>query len=125
MSNTNNNQHRRAEDVSWSAWIRDKILPPLLVAFIMASTVGGMATYKKIDTVANNIATQEIRLKKLESDVIVLRSQMVGWDVIKRIEQGLQIAIMTGNTDKATAAIAASLKNELEARKESHKSAEY
>ena len=122
------NQHRRAEDDSWSAWIRDKVLPPLIVAFIVGAAGGGLAVYKKLDQVAFAVDTQaaksaaiEARLAQVEADLTVTRSQMVGWDVLKRIEQSLQLVAQAGKGDKAMAGVAASMRSEIEARKEAGK----
>jgi hypothetical protein len=120
----NKNKENR-EEQGWSAWIRDKVLPPLIVAFICVSAGGGVSAYRKLDAVAVALQQQaetnkilDARLTKAESEIVVIRSQMVGWDVLKRIEQSLSLLAANGESNKGVKAIANSLQVELQSRKE-------
>lgn len=121
MSNNQINQ----EEKSWSSWIRDKVLPPLVVAFICLSAGGGVSAYRKLDAVAISLQQQaeanknlEARITKVESDVIVIRSQMVGWDVLKRIEQSLSLLAASGEGNKGLKVMANALSVEIQTRKD-------
>lgn len=116
-----NNQEER----SWSSWIRDKVLPPLVVAFICLSAGGGVSAYRKLDAVAISLQQQaeanknlEARITKVESDVIVIRSQMIGWDVLKRIEQSLSLLSANGEGNKGLKVMANALQVEIQTRKD-------
>lgn len=113
------------EDKGWSDWIRDKVLPPLIVAFICVSAGGGVAAYRKLDAVALSLQQQaeanknlEARITKVESDVIVIRSQMIGWDVLKRIEQSLSLLAASGEGNKGLKVMANALQVEIQTRKD-------
>lgn len=120
--------NRRADDHDWSVWIRDKVLPPLLVTFIVAAGGGGIALYRKIDGIAAAIEAQEVRARaiefrvgQLESEVTVVRSQMVGWDTLTRMERSLAALAGMGKGNDAMRAVAGALRSEIESRKEAPK----
>lgn len=113
------------KEKGWSDWIRDKVLPPLIVAFICVSAGGGISAYRKLDQVAIALQQQievnknlEVRLTKAESDIIVIRSQMIGWDVLKRIEQSLSLLSANGEGNKGLKVMANALQVEIQSRKE-------
>lgn len=120
----NNNFHTK-KDTGWSDWIRDKVLPPLIVAFICVSAGGGISAYRKLDTVAAALQQQietnknlEVRLTRAESDIIVIRSQMIGWDVLKRLEQSLSLYSANGEGNKGLKVIANALSVEIQTKKD-------
>jgi hypothetical protein len=127
MSEPDNNLHRRKSDDSVTSWLKDKVVAPLIVAFIVGSSAGGIALYKKIDDLSVQMTQQytvqegkelELRVAATERELAVVRAQMVGWDTIKRLEQGLSLIAASGKTNEAMKVIALTLRQELEARKE-------
>ncbi len=142
--------NQRAEDGSWLIWVRDKILPAIIISGILALLGGGYVMYGKIASVTDSmpkinaelesvresipkmnfevkrlndkIDTEFARMNdkqlRLEGDVFVLRSQMVGWDTMKRIEMQWSSASKEGKGNAAMAGVAAILRAEIEARKE-------
>lgn len=111
----------------WSAinGLLIKALPPIIVAGILGGFAGGFAMYQKIGTVTESIPKINAELARLndkqvrqEGELVILRSQMVGWDVMKRIEMGLNASSKEGKGNAAMTAVAASLRAEIEARKE-------
>lgn len=118
-------QHRRAEDESAMIWLRDKVLPPILIAGVLGGLGGGLAMYQKIASVSDSIPKIDAELARLndkqlrlENELTVVRSQMIGWDVMKRIEMGLNSASKEGKGNQAMASIASVIRAEIEARKE-------
>lgn len=127
MSETESNLHRRKSDDSVTSWLKDKVVAPLIVAFIVGSSAGGIALYKKIDDLSVQMTQQytvqegkelELRVSATERELAIVRAQMVGWDTIKRLEQGLSLIAASGKTNEAMKVIALTLRQELEARKE-------
>jgi len=111
----------------WSAinGLLVKVLPPIIVAGIIGGFAGGIAMYQKISSISESIPRIDASLSRLEDkqqrqegDIVVLRSQMVGWDVMKRIEFGLNSASREGKGNAAMGAVATALRAEIEARKE-------
>jgi hypothetical protein len=127
MSEPDTNLHRRKSDDSLTSWLKDKVVAPLIVAFIVGSSAGGIALYKKIDDLSVQMTQQytvqegkelELRVAATERELAIVRAQMVGWDTIKRLEQGLSLIAASGKTNEAMKVIALTLRQELEARKE-------
>jgi len=88
-----------------------------------------VSAYRKLDAVAVALQQQaetnkilDARLTKAESEIVVIRSQMVGWDVLKRIEQSLSLLAANGDSNKGVKAIANSLQVELQSRREFNQS---
>ena len=113
------------EDHSFVAKLRDNVIPPLLVASIMGGTAGGWAAYNKLDEVARtipqmnaDIALMKSQMEQQRAEITVLRSQMVGWDVLKRVELALSNLGASGKGDKAMTAVSGALRAEIDARKE-------
>jgi hypothetical protein len=81
--------------------------------------------YQKIGTVTESIPKINAEIARLndkvlqqENELTIVRSQMVGWDVMKRIEMGMNAAGREGKGDAAMRAISAAIRSEVEARKE-------
>jgi len=142
--------NQRAEDQSLMLWIRDKILPPIIIAGVLGGLTGGWIMYNKIASVTDSIPkmneelaivresipTLNLEVKRLndkidtefarmndnlraqEARITVVESQMVGWDVMKRIEMGMNAASREGKGDASLRAISAAIRSEVEARKE-------
>ena len=108
------NPHRRAEDNSVSAWLRDKVLPPLIVATCLSCMTLAFAMYRMV-------SNHDMRIALIEQQITVMRAQMVGWDTVARMERSLAALSAAGNGDKAMAAMASVLRNEVETRKETTK----
>lgn len=115
-------QHRRSEDTSAIIWLRDKVLPPVIIAGILGGFAGGAAVYHKIGQVTESIPKINAELARLndrqiaaDNRITVIESQMVGWDVLKRIEMSMN---SPSGKDKAMQAISSVLRSEIEARKE-------
>jgi hypothetical protein len=124
---TTENQHRRKTDDSLASWFKDKVVAPLIVAFIIGSSAGGWALYKKLDDLGLQMQQQytvsegralELRVSQAEREIAIVRSQMVGWDLVKRLEQQMSILASTNKSNAAAAVAAAVIRSELEARKE-------
>lgn len=120
-----NHPHRRVSDNSFTVMLYEKVIPPLLVAAILGGAAGGWAAYRKLDEVAARLPqiNADIDALKAEQDrarneLTVLRSQMVGWDTLKRIELALASLSQAGKGDRAMQAMSATLRAELDARKE-------
>jgi outer membrane murein-binding lipoprotein Lpp len=106
----------------------EKVIPPLLVAAIIGGAAGGWAAYRKLDEVAArlpqinaDIAALKAEQDRARDEVTVLRSQMVGWDTLKRIELALASLAQAGKGDRAMQAMSATLRAELDARREKDK----
>lgn len=117
--------HRRASDNSLAGYLREKVLPPLIVAAILAGSAGGWAAYQKLDEVARTLPQINADIAQLRSEVNALKSaqtvmqaQMVGWDVLKRVELALAGLASAGKGDKAMSAVSGALRAEIDARKE-------
>lgn len=113
------------EDHSFVAKLRDNVIPPLLVASILGGTAGGWAAYNKLDEVARtipqmnaDIAMLKAQIEQQRSEMTVIKSQMVGWDVLKRVELALASIAQAGKGDKAMTAVSGALRAEIDARKE-------
>jgi hypothetical protein len=118
-------ERRHNEDTSPMLWLRDKVLPPLILAGVVGGFTGGWAMYQKIGTVTESIPKINAEIARLndkvlqqENELTIVRSQMVGWDVMKRIEMGMNAAGREGKGDAAMRAISAAIRSEVEARKE-------
>jgi outer membrane murein-binding lipoprotein Lpp len=116
---------RRMEDHSFITRLRDNVIPPLLVAAILGGAAGGWAAYQKLDEVASrlpqinaDIALLKSQQIQTQGDLTVLKSQMVGWDVLKRVELALAGLAQAGKGDKAMTAVSGALRAEIDARKE-------
>lgn len=132
VNNERAGMRERESDSSLSVYIKDKIMPPLIVAFILGSGAGYFAMFKKLDE-AISLSTRnanDVELIKLEmtaqraeytGKIAALQGQMVGWDVIKRIELFMQQYATAGKGNEAMKIMAAALKAESEARQGNHK----
>ncbi len=116
---------RRMEDHSFITRLRDNVIPPLLVAAILGGAAGGWAAYRKLDEVASTLPRMNADIAQLRSEVddlksrqTVMQSQMVGWDVLKRVELALAGLAQAGKGDKAMTAVSGALRAEIDARKE-------
>ena len=87
----------------------NKIIPPLIVAAVIAVSAGAMATYMAVDKITNKVADHEQRLHDLkirhENDIASLRAQVAAveansvkrselLEILKRVEQQLEIALL-------------------------------
>lgn len=113
------------EDHSFIARLRDNVMPPLVVAAILGGAAGGWAAYSKLDEVARTIPQMNadiaaLKLQQIQSqnEITVLRSQMIGWDVLKRLELAFAAYSQSGKGDKAMGAMSSALKAEIDSRKE-------
>ena len=113
------------EGHSFVARLRDNVIPPLLIAAILGGFAGGWAAYQKLDEVARTIPQINADIARLRSEVddlksrqTIMQSQMVGWDVLKRVELALASIAQAGKGDKAMTAVSQTLRAELDARKE-------
>lgn len=64
----------------------------------------------------NNLSGINTRLDVLERAVTVMQAQMVGWDVLTRMERTLVVLAQAGKGNEAMAAVAAVLRTERESR---------
>lgn len=98
-------RNRRVSDHSVVAYIKDRILPPLLVAFIVSSVGIGTAAYRKLDQVSSEIAAQssrttalESRQSQLEADLSAVKQSYVTraeiLETVKRVEQNQEIMML-------------------------------
>ena len=115
----------RAVDHSFITRLRDNVVPPLVVASILGGAAGGWAAYQKLDEVARtlpqinaDIARLRAEVDELKSRQTIMQSQMVGWDVLKRVELALASIAQAGKGDKAMTAVSGALRAEIDARKE-------
>jgi outer membrane murein-binding lipoprotein Lpp len=113
------------EDHSFITRLRDNVIPPLLVAAILGGTAGGWAAYRKLDEVAATLPRMNAEIAQLRAEVdelksrqTIMQSQMVGWDVLKRVELALASLSQAGKGDKAMIAMSGALRAEIDARKE-------
>jgi hypothetical protein len=123
----NETYHRRerASDLSFAAKLRDNVIPPLVVAAILGGTAGGWAAYHKLEEIASrlpqinaDIAALKAQQVQTQSELTILKSQMVGWDVLKRIELALGALAQAGKGDRAMYAVSSAIRAEVDARKE-------
>ena len=126
MSEPDTNLHRRKSDDSLTSWLKDKVVAPLIVAFIVGSSAGGIALYKKIDDLSVQMTQQytqtqgrelELRVAQLERDVTVVKANMVSLELLKRLEQNLSLLAINGQNDKSMNVIAGTIRSELESRR--------
>jgi len=119
-------QHRRKSDDSVTSWLKDKVVAPLIVAFIIGSSAGGIALYKKIDDLSIQMTQQytqqqgrelELRTAQLERELTVVKSNMVSLELLKRLEQAMSLLAANGQNDKSMAVIASTIRSELDTRK--------
>ena len=107
--------------------IRTDILPPLIVAFIVAISAGALSLYRKMNQVISLAAKHDSDIEILKLEIVAqrgdyngkigeLRGQMVGWDVIKRIELFMQQYAGAGKGNEAMSAFAGALRAESEGR---------
>lgn len=120
------NLHRRKSDDSLGSWLKDKVVAPLIVAFIVGSSAGGIALYKKIDDLSVQMTQQytqqeghelELRIAALERETAVIRANMVSLELLKRLEQAMSLLAANGQNDKSMAVIASTIRSELDTRK--------
>lgn len=112
-------------DQSFAVRLRDNVIPPLIVATIIGGAAGGWAAYQKLDEVAAkmpqinaDLAALKSEQARINSEITVMKSQMVGWDVLKRVELALAGLAQAGEGDKAMSAVSGALRAEIDARKE-------
>ena len=125
--------HRRASDQSFISMIKEKVLPPLIVASIIGGFGGGVAFYKKLDSVDSklpqiiaDIASMRLALEverneriRLQSDVAAMRGQMVGWDSMKRMELFITSQLNgRSKPSEVAGAMAGAIRSEIDSRKE-------
>ena len=119
-------QHRRKSDDSVISWLRDKVVAPLIVAFIIGPAAGGIALQKKIDDLSIQMTQQytqqqgrelELRTAQLERELTVVKSNMVSLELLKRLEQAMSLLAANGQNDKSMAVIASTIRSELDTRK--------
>lgn len=120
------NLHRRKSDSSWSAWFKDKVVGQLIVVFIVSSSAGGWAMYKKLDDLSVQMTQQytqqegrelELRIAALERETAIIRSNMVSLELLKRLEQAMSLLAANGQNDKSMSVIASTIRSELDTRK--------
>jgi hypothetical protein len=92
----------------------EKVIPPLLVSCCLGTAGGVMMIWNKLD----KIETIDVRVTSLERDITVLKSQMVTWDLVKRIELGVNTYAQIGKGNEVMGVVGKVLKMELDARKE-------
>jgi hypothetical protein len=115
----------RDSDTGFSATLRDKVIPPLVVAAILGCAGGGIAAYRKLDELTSklpqisaDISTLKAQQLQTQGELTILKSQMVGWDVLKRIELALGGLSQNGKGNEAMRAMANALHAEIDSRKE-------
>lgn len=127
MSNEIENPHRRKTDESITSWLKDKVVAPLIVAFILASSAGGLAMYKKLDDLSVQMTQQytqqqgrelEIRVAAAEREITVIKANMVTMDILKKLELGMSLVAASGKSDQAMKVLALTLRQEIDSRKE-------
>jgi hypothetical protein len=64
----------------------------------------------------------DVRISALEKDITVIRGQMVGWDVLTRVERTLGLLSATGKGNIAMGAVSDVLRAERESRESKAKS---
>ena len=106
-----------------SFWLtfRTKVLPTLIAASILSLCAASLSIYQKAAEVLAVIRSHDQRLTSLEKEVTVIRSQMVGWDTLKRIELTLSTLSTSGRGNEAVGNMSRAIRNELEARNEASK----
>lgn len=126
MSESDTNLHRRKSDDSWSAWLKDKVVGQLIVVFIVSSSAGGWAMYKKLDDLSLQMTQQytqqegrelELRIAALERETAVIRANMVSLDLLKKIELAMSVLASSGQTNKSVDVIVGTIRTEIESRK--------
>ena len=127
MSESDTNLHRRKSDDSWSAWLKDKVVGQLIVVFIVSSSAGGWAMYKKLDDLSLQMTQQytqqqgrelEIRMATAEREITVIKANMVTMDVLKKLELGMSLVAASGKSDEAMKVLALTLRQEIDSRKD-------
>jgi hypothetical protein len=118
-------QHRRKSDDSVTSWLKDKVVAPLIVAFIIGSSAGGLALYKKLDDLSVQIQQQytqqqgrelELRTAALERELNVVKADMVSFSVLKRIEMSLSLLAQNGQQNAGVKAMAGAISSEISSR---------
>lgn len=79
------------------------------VAKVQESSEIALAAIRKIDTHGTEIAS-------LWMELGAIKGQMIGWDLLKRIEGQLSLFAVTGQGNDAMSLVAKVIANELEAR---------
>jgi hypothetical protein len=122
-----NNQHRRKTDDSVAVWFKDKVVAPLIVAFIIGSSAGGWALYKKLDDLGLQMQQQytqqqghelELRIAAIEREQAVIKANMVSLDLLKKIELAMSVLASSGQTNKSIDVIVGTIRSEIQSRKE-------
>lgn len=101
-----------------SFWLtfRTKVLPTIIAASILSLAGASLSIYQKATEVLAVIHSHDQRLTSLEKEVTVVKSQMVGWDTLKRIELTLATLAGASKGNEAMSNMSRAIRNELEAR---------
>ena len=109
--NNRNGARDRLEDKSTSVWVLEKIGAPVVVACSLSILGTAIAQFLQVRELTAEMTRTKERVTVLESTVVTM-------EMLKRMELMMQAAAASGNGDKSMAAIAASIRMELEGQKE-------
>lgn len=109
-----------ASEKTESLWVtfRTKVVPSLLTVCIISLATASLSIAHKASKVLDLIEAHDARLTALEKDLIIVKSQMVGWDTLKRIELTLSTLATAGRSGEAMRSMSNAIRNELDARRE-------
>jgi len=93
-------------------YIKNRILPNLLVACVLWTTGMLWNIKKQLDT----IESVDQRITTVEQEISIIKSQMVTWDLLKRIELSLSTMSQMGNGNESMKNVANVIHNEIEAK---------
>lgn len=85
-------------------------------AIIIATACLMWRVYETQNLMANQFAGQQKEIAALQGEVVYMKGQMVGWDVLKRMETTLSLLAEKGKGNEALAAFSATMRLEREAR---------
>ena len=95
-------------------YFKMQVLPNLLVASVFATT----AMLWNIKAQLDKIEVIDQRITHLEQEIAVVKSQMITWDLLKRIELSLTTMSQMGKGNQGMQSVANVIHNEIEARKD-------
>lgn len=89
---------------SEAAWLKSKVLPHLLVAFILAIAGGAWSTHVDVQKLVSEQARQNEQIVKMQADIEFIRAHYVTqtqyMDTLKRVELLLEnILLRSGIKD--------------------------
>lgn len=101
-------------------WVtfRTKVVPSLLAACILSLASASVTIVQKANKVLEIIEAHDARLTAIEKEQVMIKSQMVGWETLGRIERTLATLAVSGRGGEAMRSMSTVIRNELDARKE-------